>query len=580
MSGLKLIACTLVVVGLLAACGCSQEGGIAYRWLFVMRSMRSSEALERTIALLPRAKAAGYNAIVLSDGNLMRLDRVDESYRKNVLRLQQEARKQGLDLIPCVMPIGYSSALLDYDLNLAEGLPVKDALFVAHGGTATVAADPPVSLPGGGFEQASDNVFTGWDMQDFPGKSTFVDRQVSHSGGSSVRMEGIAQADPRYGHCRFMKVVKVSPFRQYHVSAWIKTEDFEDPGTITLLALAPTEGERSLGDVKPEVKRTQDWTQYHLSFNSLNWNEVRIYFGSWGGKGGRLWWDDVSLEETGLVNIVRRAGCPISVRSEKGTVYEEGRDFEPLRDPNLAPWENYHQPPVLRLTQRALARSDAPPGRGTRISEGERLRVSYYHSIAIGDGQVMVCLSEPKVYDLLREEIRLVNELLHPAAFFMQHDEIRAANWDEACQKRGLTPGKMLADNLRQCRKIIRDLRPDAQIWVWSDMFDPMHNAHDNYYLVNGTWAGSWEGLSPDIGIVNWAGHLNGKNCQFFADRKERQVLAGYYDGDEDGSGIAEWLKSAHGVPGVVGAMYTTWQDKYGAMEAWAKKAWGGAKPE
>ena len=142
-------------------------------------------------------------------------------------------------------------------------------------------------------------------------------------------------------------------------------------------------------------------------------------------------------------------------------------------------------------------------------------------------------------------------------------------------RSRALTPGEMLADNLRQCRKIIRDIRPDADIWVWSDMFDPMHNAHDDYYLVNGTWAGSWEGLSPDIGIVNWAGHLNGKNCRFFADHGEKQVLAGYYDGDEDGSGIAQWLKNAEGIPGIAGAMYTTWQDKYGAMEGLGAESLG-----
>jgi len=573
MRYLYLVACTCVVLALLTGCAASVEsepqhqGGNAaplqHRWLFVMRNLNRGDNLERTLALLPRAAASGYNAIVLSDGNLLRLDRADESYRQKVLKLQSEARRQDLDLIPCVMPIGYSGMFMDYDPNLAEGVPVKDALFVAHDGVATVMADPPVSLPGGDFEQAEGDVFAGWDMQDFPGKSTFVDREVSHSGRASVRMEGIPAADPRYGHCRFMKEVKVRPFRQYHLSAWIKTEGFEAPSTITMLALAPTEDERSVCDIKPDVKRTQDWTRYDFAFNSVNWDSVRVYFGSWGGQGGRLWWDDVKLEETGLINVVRRTGCPISVRGENGVTYEEGRDLEPLRDPNLRPWESYHEPPVIRLTAHS------------RIQEGERLRVSYYHSVVIGDSQVMCCLSEPRVYEILGEQIKQVNDLLHPKAFFMEHDEIRVANWDQACQSRGLTPGQMLADNVRRCRQIIKDVRPDAEIWVWSDMFDPMHNAHDNYYLVNGTWAGSWEGLASDIGIVNWYGELKGSNCKFFADSGHQQVLAGYYDSDENGSGIAEWLANARSVPGVTGAMYTTWQDKYDAMEAWAEKAWG-----
>jgi hypothetical protein len=139
-----------------------------------------------------------------------------------------------------------------------------------------------------------------------------------------------------------------------------------------------------------------------------------------------------------------------------------------------------------------------------------------------------------------------------------------------------MTPGQLLAWNVRKAAGIIREVRPDAEVWVWSDMFDPQHNAVDQYYAVNGSLKGSWEGLDPAIGIVNWHGGLMGKNCQFFADLKLKQILSGYYDGDEDGSRIAKWIDNTRNVPGIVGAMYTTWEDKYDAMDAWAQKAWGG----
>ena len=102
-----------------------------------------------------------------------------------------------------------------------------------------------------------------------------------------------------------------------------------------------------------------------------------------------------------------------------------------------------------------------------------------------------------------------------------------------------MTPGELLAWNVRQAAQLVRELRPDAEIWVWSDMFDPMHNALEHYYAVNGSLAGSWKGLDKDVGIVNWHGELKGRNCKFFADLGLRQILSGYYDGDEDGSGIA-----------------------------------------
>jgi hypothetical protein len=169
--------------------------------------------------------------------------------------------------------------------------------------------------------------------------------------------------------------------------------------------------------------------------------------------------------------------------------------------------------------------------------------------------------------------VRRVDDLLHPDAFFMQHDEIRVANWDHACRSRGLTPGQLLADNVRRCVEIIKEIRPGAEIWVWSDMFDPHHNAVDEYYLVNGSWVGSWEGLPSDVGIVNWANHLKGKNLKWFADRGHEQVLAGYYDQDE--WIIEEWLAAGEGLPGIAGAMYTTWRNSYGDMEQWAADAWG-----
>lgn len=538
---------------------------LSRRWLFVMRSMRTQEEVERTIGLFPRAAAAGYNAIVLSDGALLSPAIEDPAYRANVLRVQEAARAHGLDLIPCVMHVGYGGSVLGYDPNLAEGFPVKHALFVAEGREARLVADPPVGIRNGGFEEAEGHRFLGWDMQDSVGTGSFADREVRHGGAQSVRMENIAQAEPRWGHSRLMQVIKVRPFRQYHLWAWVRTEDFEATESVRMLVLAPTEKERALGDLAVRVKRTQDWTRYELLFNSLSFEEVRVYIGAWGGRNGRLWWDDVELEEIGALNVLRRDGCPITVKGEDGTIYEEGRDYEELRDPQLRAYPTIHQPVPIRLT------------RGSRIREGARLRVSYYHALATPSDQVMFCLSEPKVYEILREQVRQVNELLHPRAFFMQHDEIRIANWDYACQRRGLTPGQMLADNVRQCVQMIRDLRPEAEIWVWSDMFDPMHNAVGDYYAVNGTWAGSWEGLDPKVGIVNWYGELKGKNAPFFAARGHQQVLAGYYDWDEQGTGIRDWLAQTRGVAGVVGAMYTTWQDKYQALERWAEAAWGGA---
>ena len=66
---------------------------------------------------------------------------------------------------------------------------------------------------------------------------------------------------------------------------------------------------------------------------SLGQHEVALYTGQWGGQSGKLWLDDLALEELALVNVLRRPGCPFTVTSADGKlVYEEGKDYLPVRD--------------------------------------------------------------------------------------------------------------------------------------------------------------------------------------------------------------------------------------------------------
>jgi hypothetical protein len=102
-------------------------------------------------------------------------------------------------------------------------------------------------------------------------------------------------------------------------------------------------------------------------------------------------------------------------------------------------------------------------------------------------------------------------------------------------------------------------------------MFDPFHNAVEGpYYLVNGPWTGSWEGLGKDVVIMNWNHGQRDKSLKFFADRGHRQIVATYYD-DESMRQTRDWLATAKGQPSVIGYMYTTWRGDYSKMEEFAK---------
>ncbi|MCX6380517.1 MAG: carbohydrate binding domain-containing protein [Armatimonadetes bacterium] len=513
------------------------------RWLFVWRDMSDPKEVDKMIARFPRAKASGYNGVAFSY-NIP---------AAKAPELRRAAKANGLDLIAIVM--GGAR-----DRNYVEGVLAKDALFTVNSGGALFTPDNPTHINNADFESVRGNHFNGWGFQDDEGVTTFADHEVTHSGKTSLRMESVSKN--QYAHCRINQPIKLQPQRQYRISFWLKTENLA-PADAEVKILTP-DAQGSLSFQTFHTDKTQEWKQYNLVFNSFSSSNALLYLGTWNGKAGKMWWDDLKIEEIGLVNVIRRPGCPVTVRGERGTTYEEGRDYQKIVDPQFHPWLAYHDAPTIKLMP------------NTRIANGERLRVSYYHPIIVYEDRVNYCISEPKVFEDWREEVKQANALLHPTAFLMSHDEMRVMNQCYLCQSKKMTAGELLAWNVHKAAQIIREARPDAEIWVWNDMFDPLHNAVDHYYAVNGSLKGSWKGLDKDVGIVNWHGGLKGKNCKFFADLGLRQILSGYYDSDENGVEIADWLDKTKSVPSIVGAMYTTWEDRYDAMESWARRAWGG----
>ncbi|MGH7897957.1 MAG: hypothetical protein ACREQQ_08385, partial [Candidatus Binatia bacterium] len=169
-----------------------------------------------------RAAGSGYTGIVLGDFKFGRLAEMDAHYFANARRIKEAAASLKLEIMPAVFPIGDSRSLLASDRNLAEGLPVKDALFVVKDGVAGLEPDPPVALRGGDLASA--------------------------------------------------QRIKVKPFRQYHLSVRVKTEKLRGTPRLTVLG----GGGRGLAFADLGVGKTQDWTLHHSVFNSLDNDEVTI----------------------------------------------------------------------------------------------------------------------------------------------------------------------------------------------------------------------------------------------------------------------------------------------------------------
>jgi len=256
------------------------------------------------------------------------------------------------------------------------------------------------------------------------------------------------------------------------------------------------------------------------------------------------------LSEVGLLNVLRRPGTPVTVQDEQtGLVYKENKDYAPIADPQLN-FRFDHEPAAIEI----------PPG--STIRNGRRLKVSYYHGMAINRGQVTVCMSEPKVYEIWDRQIRLLHEILAPSRYLLSMDEIRAGGACQACKKRNATMAQILGDCITEQVRIVRNVNPEAEVLVWSDMLDPNHNAHADYYLVDGDFAGSWNYVPEDLVIVCWYYDKRAESLAFFSSLGFRTMAGAYYDGDtlDNPSG---WLDVLEATPGASGIMYTTWRNKY-----------------
>jgi hypothetical protein len=165
------------------------------------------------------------------------------------------------------------------------------------------------------------------------------------------------------------------------------------------------------------------------------------------------------------------------------------------------------------------------------------------------------------------------------SSLLLFYDEIRHANTCASCRAKNMTAGELLAWNFGKTYGIYRDALPGTSFWVWSDMFDPYHNAHDNVAYVRGTLAGSWKGLPPEVSILNWnLDHLKDSLTWFSGLNPKQpvahqQIIAGFYDRADAAAEARKEVAEALGIPGIRGMMYTSWNGDYAKMQAFAEAA-------
>ena len=605
------------------------------KWTYVSSNLMHDENADALIALIGQAREAGVTHIQFTDYHSGFMWDMPPVYFQNVARVKAAAKEAGVIIAPMVFPMGSCSRYLYNDPNLADGIPVNDMRFVVKDGVAMPAGALAAAVPNGGFDEEKDGAPAGWTIDEpkrkalttgemdegdaaalaVSGGSVTIDRANARVGSGALKIEAAQlKRDPaanvdwrRIGGAVGARTrVKVKPFHAYNLTVWMKTEGVRperhpvqimgasdgrslcfayyviDPA----VSWPPKDAVSDLIHYSPEsrwvsgyadfgIQPTGDWAEYRVGFNSLDYDEIELFAGFSRANVGTMWFDDLRVEPAGLRNVIRRDLTPLVVKSEDGaTTYVETVDYKYVQDPLMgrAPtrgdfmavsrgtFDFWHEAPGIRLTK------------DSRIKEGDVLNVSFWSPGMIYiKQQVTVSLSEPAVFEMMDKEMKWTSRVWDSPCYMMGYDEIRSAGWEPCPDGTRKTPGELLGAHVTKAVEIIKKYSPDAKIYVWSDMFDPNHNAGkleagEYYYLVNGSYYGSWEGLPKDVILYNWNGNRAGRDsATFFADRGHRTILSG--------STPAIWLEATKGLPGILGMSYTTWEGNYEGMAAYFREA-------
>jgi hypothetical protein len=111
------------------------------RWVYVSRSFGSDRDVEDIRNIARTASEHGLTGIVLA--GMDRISLGTPAYYDRLKQVKEIADSDRLEIVPMGFGTGYGGAILSHDKNLAEGMLVKGALFVAGQTEARFHADSP-----------------------------------------------------------------------------------------------------------------------------------------------------------------------------------------------------------------------------------------------------------------------------------------------------------------------------------------------------------------------------------------------------------------------------------------------------
>lgn len=225
-------------------------------------------------------------------------------------------------------------------------------------------------------------------------------------------------------------------------------------------------------------------------------------------------------------------------------------DFEHFKGNTFEGFDFHDQPGVVSFVD-------------TQVRHGGRASIRFEHFTAnpYGHGRISyrIKVRPHRCY----RQAKALSEHLHAKAVLLKMDEIRMGGTCAACA--GKDMGALLGQCITREEQIVRRHFPGARVYVWSDMLDPNFNAHGNYFLVKGSFAGSWDHVPQDLVMTVWGGQPQPRSLRFMHDHGF-QILCGCYYDAANLDNVRKWITDAHALSGIRGFMYTPWEKKYGLL--------------
>lgn len=552
------------------------------RVILVSGNLNSDAEVDSIKSVITSGKALGFNGIVL--GSVWLSDSMYTSGQGRNTRLKAIKAfcdENGFTLTPRITSPGYDGASWNTytpDYGTAAAYPVKDSVYKYVGGQL-LKLDSSFNVATPIYQNSFDSVnasgyfATSIDI-DHPLKVTHLDSVDYYSAPGSVRFdtftylnaEGVPQNTA--GLARLSKLMDVKPFTNYKISFWYKVSDdfaadivkFHTSVYMTEKAQYLTIGSKSLSTPLAKV-----WTQVYFEINTLEYNKLRPYVGIWGGKSGKMWIDDLKVEEShDLQYVVRRNSTPIRVTNNAtGVEYVEGVDYSIIKSSANNVYPTTYSFNVI------------PAG---AIQENDILKLSYYRAY---DWQMASNMALEAYNQNRKAMYQKIYDAIQPETYLVAVDEIRQGGYDELEMTKS-SMGEILGDFINSQYDAIKDINLDIDVVFSADMLTPYQNAVDYYYMTragDGGYENSWQFVKRPISVQIWDG--NSDSMRHFNEINFLSPIVSVCLDSYAGSAIQSTLQSYkdkfddnyRGYQNIDLAYYT-WSNKYGNLEAFANMFW------